>query len=296
MTTTPQLRASLIYVVLAFAWIGFSDRALETMLSGSDLLVLAMTIKGFVFVAGTGLMLYWVLGRGLKSLLAANHHLRGDNERVMRVLLAAMKLSRKDAVGASDRVVPMVEGLAKIVGLRGDALREIKVGALLRDVGNLAIAEASPATQTRLSTQQMAQIRRHTQTGRDLLEQADFPATVVDVAHAHHERWDGFGYPRGLAGEAIPLAARIVSIVDVWDALSSDRGYRRKWPESKVLEYMQNGAGSQFDPELTSLFIAYYEQLKGTAKTARKPAASTEGPLTQGDPSQSGLMGCAALR
>jgi HD-GYP domain-containing protein (c-di-GMP phosphodiesterase class II) len=278
MTTTPQLRASLVYVVLACAWIGFSDHALEAMLRGSNLLVLAMTIKGFVFVAGTGLMLYWVLGRGLKSLLAANHSLRGDNERVMRVLLAAMKLSRKDAGCSSDRMVPMVEGLAKVAGLSGDALREIKVGALLRDVGNLAIAEAGPATQTRLSTKQMAQIRRHTQTGRDLLEQADFPATVVDVAHAHHERWDGFGYPRGLAGEAIPLAARIVSIVDVWDALSSDRGYRQKWPESKVLEYMHNGAGSQFDPELTSLFIAHYEQLKGAAKTAHKPGTSTEVP------------------
>ncbi len=276
MTTTPQLRASLIYVVLAFAWIALSDRALESMLKGSSLLVLAMTIKGFVFVIGTGLMLYWILGHGLKSLVAANHNLRNDNERVMRVLLAAMKLARKDAGSASDRVVPMVEGLAKVVGLRGEALREIKVGALLRDVGNLAIAEAGPTTQTRLSTRQMAQIRRHTQTGRDLLEQADFPATVVDIAHAHHERWDGFGYPRGLAGEAIPLAARIVSIVDVWDALSSDRGYRRKWPESKVLDYMRNGAGSQFDPALTDLFIAHYEQLKGAARTAHSPAASTQ--------------------
>ncbi len=93
MTTTPQLRASLIYVVLASAWIGLSDRALEAMLNGSSLLVLAMTIKGFVFVVGTGLVLYWLLGRGLKNLLAANHDLRGDNERVMRVLLSAMKLS-----------------------------------------------------------------------------------------------------------------------------------------------------------------------------------------------------------
>lgn len=276
MTTTTQLRVTLIYVVLAFAWIAVSNRALETMLNGSSLLVPAMTIKGFVFVAGTGLMLYWLLGRGLKNLLAANHSLRRDNERVMRVMLAALKLSRKDAGSSTDRVEPMVEGLARLAGVRGDLLREIKIGALLRDVGNLAIPEAGAATQARLSTREMAKIRRHTQTGRDLLEQANFPARVVDVAHAHHERWDGFGYPRGLAGEAIPLAARIVSIVDVWDALSSDRGYRRKWPESKVLEYMEHGAGSQFDPQLTALFIAHYEQLKGTENTATRTATSTE--------------------
>jgi len=78
---------------------------------------------------------------------------------------------------------------------------------------------------------------------------------LVDIPYCHHERWDGSGYPRGLKGEEIPLAARIFTIVDVWDAIRSDRPYRPAWPESRAIDYMQAESGKQFDPRLAKLFL-----------------------------------------
>jgi HD-GYP domain-containing protein (c-di-GMP phosphodiesterase class II) len=80
--------------------------------------------------------------------------------------------------------------------------------------------------------------------------------TALDIPYCHHERWDGTGYPRGLKGEQIPLAARIFAVVDVWDALTSDRPYRKAWPEEKVREHIQVGAGTHFDPQFVKAFLA----------------------------------------
>jgi len=123
----------------------------------------------------------------------------------------------------------------------------------------------------------MAQMRRHPEVGREMLEQAGFSAAVTEIVHAHHERWDGMGYPRGLSANAIPLAARIVSIVDVWDALGSDRGYRQGWTTHEVQAYLRGGAGSQFDPELTNLFLTHGEQLAHSSARWVEPRPSATG-------------------
>jgi response regulator RpfG family c-di-GMP phosphodiesterase len=108
----------------------------------------------------------------------------------------------------------------------------------------------------------MAHMRTHPQIGRELMEQVDFLRQATDIPYAHHERWDGTGYPRGLRGEEIPLAARIFSIVDVWDALSFPRVYKPAWPEQEVLTYLREAAGSQLDPHLVKLFLDHYQEIK----------------------------------
>jgi len=99
-----------------------------------------------------------------------------------------------------------------------------------------------------------------------LLQQVDFLREAGDIPHSHHERWDGTGYPQGLHGEAIPLAARIFSVVDVWDALVTARVYKPAWPESEVLDYLRQVAGSQLDPDLVALFLAHYDELKALGR------------------------------
>ena len=98
-------------------------------------------------------------------------------------------------------------------------------------------------------------MQRHTSHAYELLSPIGFLKPAVDIPYAHHERWDGSGYPRGLAGEQIPLAARIFAVVDVFDALSSDRPYRKAWEAARVRDHIQQGAGSHFDPKVVRAFM-----------------------------------------
>lgn len=274
---SPPLRAALVYMVLATIWIGCSNHALATILADPRSLLVAITVKDGLLVVGTGLAVFWMLRRSQQQ-KSARQTLRREHEQLITTLLSTMQISQLGRADDVGRVPLMVQGLARLAGVHGDTLHDLRVGALLRDVGHLAIPKAQVDTRVRLNPKEMAQMRRHPQIGHDLLEQAGFATTVLDIVHAHHERWDGFGYPLGLVGEAIPLAARIVSIVDVWTALSSDRGYRAGWPEAEVLAYLEQGAGSQFDPRLTELFLAHYEQLKATVVSAAAgtvPASGT---------------------
>jgi hypothetical protein len=270
---SPPFRAAIITFALATTWIGGLDHALATLKANPLALLLVISAKGWLFVAGTSLLVFWMARRSQRQLLSASQNLRDDQERVITRLLSTMQMSLQGHGDDADRVAHMAVGLARLAGVGGDTLHDLKVGALLRDVGHLAVPKAPVDTRWRLSPKEMAQMRRHPQIGYDLLEQARFPATVLHVVRAHHERWDGLGYPLGLAGEAIPLAARIVGIVDVWNALSSDRGCRAGWAEAEVLAYLEHGAGSQFDPALTALFLAHYRQLK---VAAAPPGTSVE--------------------
>jgi HD-GYP domain-containing protein (c-di-GMP phosphodiesterase class II) len=146
--------------------------------------------------------------------------------------------------------------------MQDEALLSLKFGALLHDIGKLAIPDAILIKPGKLDEAEMAHMRRHPEIGRELMEQVDFLRRATDIPYAHHERWDGTGYPRGLRGEEIPLAARIFSIVDVWDALSFPRVYKPAWPEPEVLAYLRDAAGSQLDPQLVQLFLDNYAQIK----------------------------------
>lgn len=268
MKITIRPGVAIAYVVLATVWLGFSNSVMEAFIHDRELVLIMVTGKDWLFVLGTIVALSWMATHGRRQELSANRALRDDRERVVTVLLSTMQMSRMNWGDDSGRVMHMVEGLARLAGLRGKTLHDTKTGALLRDVGHLAIPQAHVEKRVRLTPNEMTQMRRHPRIGSQLLEDAGFSPTVTDIVHAHHERWDGFGYPRGLVADAIPLAARIVSIVDVWHALGSDRGHRFGWPEAEVLSYLREGAGSQFDPELTALFLTQYDLLKAGAAQA----------------------------
>lgn len=262
LTISPQFRTASSYVLLSALWIWFSDRALNAMVRGQAQLTFLQSIKGGLFVLTTGMLLYWMIGRDLRRLAAANQTLRDGHKQALRVLVSAMDIRHKETGDHSDRVMRMSAGLARRAGVQGEALRHLTFGALLHDIGKLALPDSILIKPGKLDDEEMAVMRQHPKLGYELLQRVDFLREAGDIPHSHHERWDGAGYPQGLRGEEIPLAARIFSVVDVWDALISPRVYKPAWPEPEVLDYLRQVAGSQLDPDLVALFLDHYDDIK----------------------------------
>ena len=264
MTISPQFRTAFSYVVLSVLWIWFSDHALDAMVHGQAQLTFLQSIKGGLFVLATGALLYWMIGRDLRQ--GSSQTLHNGHKQTLRVLVSAMDIRHKETGDHSDRVMRMSAGLARLAGVQGEALRHLTFGALLHDIGKLALPDSILIKPGKLDDEEMAVMRQHPRLGYDLLQRVDFLREAGDIPHSHHERWDGTGYPQGLRGEAIPLAARIFSVVDVWDALITARVYKPAWPESEVLNYLREVAGSQLDPDLVTLFLDNYDELKALGR------------------------------
>ncbi len=265
MRTGPQSRTTLFYVLLSALWIWLSDRALAALIHDPAELTSLQSMKGWLFVACTGALLYWMISRDLRCLQTANRNLLDGHTQALRVLVSAIAIRHRETGDHSDRVMRMATGLARLAGVHGEALRNLSFGALLHDIGKLALPDAVLIKPGKLDDEEMAVIRQHPRLGHELLQRVDFLRGASDIPYSHHERWDGSGYPQGLRGEEIPLAARIVSVVDVWDALITERVYKQAWSEADALEYLRTTAGSQLDPNLVALFLENYDDLKALA-------------------------------
>jgi len=175
------------------------------------------------------------------------------------------------------RVGTMATDLARVLGLRGPALTAVRAAARLHDLGKLCIPESILYKPGPLTPDEWVIMRQHPQLALLLLApitHAGLQPVLASVRH-HHEHWDGTGYPDGLAGDAIPLAARIVALVDVWDALTSDRPYRAAWSDADAQAYLAAQAGRQFDPLLVALFLA----LHAPYRTATLPCCGSAATL-----------------
>jgi response regulator RpfG family c-di-GMP phosphodiesterase len=265
---SPQLRTAATYVLISAAWIWFSGRLLGDLVHDPHRIINYQILKGWLFILGTGFLLYWMIGRTVRRLDEANQRLLNSHEQALRVLVEAMDVRHKETSDHSERVVRMALGLAKLAGLENDALRDVKFGALLHDIGKLALPDAILIKPGKLDEEETQLMRTHPRMGYDMLQRIDFLRGASAIPYSHHERWDGTGYPQGLKGEQIPLAARIFSVVDVWDALSYSRVYKPAWPEPEVLHYLRDAAGSQLDPHLVELFLDNYDELKALALNA----------------------------
>jgi len=265
LTISPQFRTAFVYVAVSVVWIWFSDQVLEWLVHDPRRLTWLQSLKGWLFVLGTGVLLYVMIGHTVRRLSAANARLVAGNEQSLRVLVEAMDARHKETSDHSDRVMRMSVGLARLAGMKGEALRNLRFGALLHDIGKLALPDAILIKPGKLDEAETVLMRTHPKIGHDMLQKVDFLHAAADVPYSHHERWDGSGYPQGLRGEAIPLAARVFSVVDVWDALSHSRVYKPAWPEGEVVAYLRQVAGSQLDPNLVELFLANLGDLKALA-------------------------------
>lgn len=176
-------------------------------------------------------------------------------DETIRGWATALEIRDSETMGHSNRVVGMTLQMAEKMGIAGSQLVHLRRGVLLHDFGKMFIPDSILHKSGPLSDAEWEVMRKHPEYARATLAKVSYLVPALDIPYCHHEKWDGSGYPRGLHGEEIPLAARIFAIVDVWDALVSDRPYRQAWPVEKVLEYIQGESGKHFDPQVVQAFI-----------------------------------------
>jgi PAS domain S-box-containing protein len=168
----------------------------------------------------------------------------------------ALELRDQETQGHTRRVVQMTLDLARAMGVDETEKESIRRGALLHDIGKMGIPDSVLLKPGTLNKREWEIMQRHPEYACNLLAPIDYLNPAIDIPYCHHEKWNGTGYPRGLKGEEIPLAARIFAIVDVWDALRSDRPYRKAWSTEQALKYIQAQAGKHFDPQVVARFLA----------------------------------------
>jgi len=167
----------------------------------------------------------------------------------------ALELRDRETVGHAHRVIEMTLQVADKLGIRGQALQHIRRGALLHDIGKMGIPDSILLKPGPLSPHEWEIMRQHPVHAYEMLKTIGYLEPALEIPYCHHERWDGNGYPRGLKDTAIPLSARIFAVVDVWDALTSDRPYRFAWSESRALEYIRMESGRHFDPQVVRIIL-----------------------------------------
>ena len=166
-----------------------------------------------------------------------------------------LDLRDKETEGHSERVTEMTMKLAQRMGLDEMQLVYIRWGALLHDIGKMGIPDSILRKPGPLDDAEWEIMRRHPSLAYEMLAPIAFLHSALAIPHCHHEKWDGTGYPQGLQGEDIPLSARLFAIVDVWDALRSDRPYRQGWPDHRVRAYLKEQAGTHFAPDVVAAFL-----------------------------------------
>ncbi len=191
----------------------------------------------------------------LEMLQRSNQELIIAHDKTIEGWARALELRDQDTEFHTQRVAEWTTRIAQAYGIVGAELMQIRRGALLHDLGKIAVPDAILNKTGPLSENEWKIMRQHPQFAYDMLSQIEFLRPTLDIPYCHHEHWDGSGYPRGLAGEEIPVAARIFSVIDVWDALRNKRPYRDAWPEEKVIAHLEEQAGKQLDPEIVRIFL-----------------------------------------
>lgn len=205
-------------------------------------------------------------------------------ERTERVIfMLALAVEAKDAYteGHLRRLSSYSEQLALVAGISQEQLKAIRFGGLLHDIGKISVDDAILRKPGKLTPAEYEQIKRHPEYGARIVQPMRFAGEVAPIIRHHHERWDGQGYPHGLCGEAIPIGARVVAIVDAYDAMMTDRPYRKALGLTETLRRLREGSGREWDPQLMELFLGLVERGLLEDPGVDGPLASYE-PLLRG--------------
>jgi diguanylate cyclase (GGDEF)-like protein/putative nucleotidyltransferase with HDIG domain len=218
----------------------------------------------------------------------ANLHLR-----TIEALALAIEAKDHTTHDHLQRVRVYAIEVAKELGLAGDEMEALQAAALLHDIGKLAVPEHIISKPGRLTPEEFEKMKIHPVVGAEILERVRFPYPVVPIVRAHHEKWDGSGYPLGLKGTEIPLGARILSAVDYMDALASDRQYRRALPLEEAVRRLAAESGKSFDPKVVEILLKHYRQLE--KRVHAQVAAEGELQLSTGMKIERGLAPAAGF-
>ncbi len=179
----------------------------------------------------------------------------------------ALDLRDKETEGHTKRVTELTVKLARRAGMSEAELLHVKRGALLHDIGKMGVPDHILLKPGTLTDDEWVLMRKHPTYAYELLKRIEYLHDALDIPYCHHEKWDGSGYPRGLKGDAIPLAARLFAVVDVWDAIRSDRPYRQGWDEERALEYIRSVSGTHLDPRAVELFMSLPREDRSSSPT-----------------------------
>lgn len=200
--------------------------------------------------------------RLFNELEQSNIHLRLAYDATIEGWSRAMDLRDKETEGHTQRVTELTVRLARAAGMREEEIVHVRRGALLHDIGKLGVPDRILNKAGELTEEEWAIMRQHPQFAYDMLASIEYLRPALAIPWCHHERWDGSGYPRGLKGKEIPLAARLFAVVDVWDALRSERSYRKAWSKEETLAYIKANSGTHFDPWAVELFLKVIEEIQ----------------------------------
>lgn len=208
----------------------------------------------FLSAVGSSVALAIEKTRLIDHLRRTNDELTQAYDRTLEGWVLALDLRDKETEGHTQRVTELTVKLASVMGFSGDELEHIRRGALLHDIGKIGIPDRILLKAGPLDPDERALMEKHPVYAYQMLAPISYLARALDIPYGHHERWDGTGYPRGLRGTDIPLPARLFAVVDVWDALTSDRPYRKAWTAERTLTHIREQAGSHFDPAVVETF------------------------------------------
>lgn len=195
-------------------------------------------------------------GRAVLNLQRAHLDLQLAYDATIEGWSRALDLRDHQTEGHTRRVTEATLAMARLAGMSEDQLVHVKRGALLHDIGKIGIPDSVLLKPGPLSDEEWARMRQHPTYAYELLYPVAHLRPALDIPYCHHEKWDGSGYPRGLKGESIPLAARLFAVADVYDALRYERPYRESWPEERVHDFLGQKSGTHFDPAAVELFFA----------------------------------------
>lgn len=219
-----------------------------------------LTVMFLIVISG---VVIWItvdtMERNFLKIIDSENEIRKSYDLLINGWGNALELFDRETEGHSLRVSELALELGRKAGLSEDDLEHIRRGALLHDIGKMGVAEDLLSKPESLTREERLEVEKHPLNAHKLLKDIPYLDKAREIPVYHHERWDGSGYPFRLRGEEIPISARIFALVDNWDALRSDRPYRKAWPKDKVIDYLRNQSGAKFDPALVEPFISLIE-------------------------------------
>ena len=264
-------RKNFSWVWIAHAWSALAAAAIATSAP-------YVTVFSLVVIAAVGAVGYATVRVYLREVAESTSHMRKLNDLYLATIKAlAMAIDAKDQVthGHIRRVQCYAVGLARALGITDElSLKGIEAGALLHDTGKIAVPEHILNKPGKLTPAEYERMKSHVTVGADILSGIHFPFPVIPYVRHHHESWDGSGYPDGLKGEDIPFGARILAVVDCYDALTSDRPYRRALTTDAAIAILRERSGTMYDPRVVEAFVRVLPELQATLEVEDHPAVA----------------------
>jgi putative nucleotidyltransferase with HDIG domain len=249
------LLIALVYLAFSAVWILISDAVLAALVPDPVVAAELQSVKGLAFVVASSVVVFVVSHRYLDRAGRTAAELRRAYDDTLAGWAAALDLRDRSTAQHTARVTELTCRLAARFGFSGDALEDVRRGATLHDIGKMGVPDEILRKPSALTSQEWVQMRRHPELAVEMLQGIDFLRGALPIPSCHHEKWDGTGYPCGLVGEAIPLEARLFAVVDVYDAVTSERPYRDPMPQHEALDLIRQGSGTHFDPQVVTMFL-----------------------------------------